>query len=81
MGSKETADDHDDNQPPHSTRLRMTTDDDGPVEAAMGSICTDHVCDDGPVDLLDGVHKHGAPAQPEVVVVPLSKIAAPVEPT
>ena len=65
----------DDNQPPHSTRLRMTADDDGPVKAAMGSICTEHVRDDGPVDLLDGVHMHGASAQPEVVKVPLSTIA------
>ena len=59
----------------------MTTNDNGPVEAAMGSICTDLFGNDGPVDLLDGVHMHGASAQPEVVKVPLSMttIAAPVE--
>ena len=65
----------------HRTRLRMSTDDDGPVKAAMGSICTEPVSDDGPVDLLDGVHMHGASAQWEVVKVPLSMstIAAPVD--
>ena len=56
----------------------MTADNDGPVKAAMGSKCTKHVRNDGPIDLLDGVHMHGAPAQPEVVV-PLLMIAAPVE--
>ena len=61
--------------------LRMTADDDGPVKAAMGSACTEHVSDNGPVDLLDGVHVHGASTQPELVKVPLSMstITAPVD--